>query len=106
MGRRQAAKRALTVLGAAAIAPGLLAACGGEEGGEGGLTCTDTAGLEPAQIQTRQTQAYTDASADPAKKCTDCRFYTAGAANACGTCQVIAGPIHPDGSCNLWAARS
>lgn len=103
MGRREAARRALMVLGAAAIAPSALAACGGSEAG--GLTCTDTSGLDPAQVTARTSNAYSDHAADPSRKCTACTFYRAGAANACGTCQVVQGPIHPDGTCNLFSAR-
>ncbi len=103
IGRRGVMKRALTVLGVATAAPHLLAACGSEE--SGGLTCTDTTGLAPAAVTTRTSQAYSDSSADPNKKCTDCNFFTAGQAGQCGTCSVIQGPIHPDGTCNLWAAR-
>jgi hypothetical protein len=105
MGRRDMAKRALMVLGAAAIAPSVLAACGGEESG-GGLTCTDTSGLQPAEITARQSQAYVDASPHADKRCNNCRFYQAGQANACGTCQVVRGPIHPQGYCNLWVAQA
>lgn len=102
MGRRDAARRALFVLGAAALAPSALSACGGGE-----LTCTDTSALSSADMQTRSTQMYSDHSRDPAKKCNQCRFFTAGqAANTCGSCQVLRGPIHPDGSCNLFSART
>lgn len=109
MGRREAAKRALMVFGAAAIAPSMLTACGGEEGGGGGgggLTCTDTAGLAPAEVSTRQSQHYVDASPHADKHCNNCRFYTAGAAGQCGTCQVLRGPINPEGYCDLWAAQA
>lgn len=104
IGRRDAAKRMLMVLGAAAVAPSVLAACGGKE--EGGLTCTDTTGLTPAQITTRQSQQYTDVSPHADKTCDNCNFYTAAPPNQCGGCTVIAGPIHPDGYCNLWAAKT
>ena len=104
MGRRDAARRALVVLGAAAIAPSALVGCGGEEEGE--LSCTDTSGLSPAEIQTRESQNYTDQSPEE-NKCSTCRFFQAPQAeNTCGGCQVIAGPIHPDGYCNLFAATS
>jgi hypothetical protein len=108
MGRRDAARRALVVLGAAAVAPSALVACGGEEEeGAGELTCTDTSGLSQAQLQTRQSQNYVDESPNPNEKCSNCRFYQAPAQQGtCGTCQVIAGPIHPDGYCNLYAAQA
>ena len=105
IGRRAAAKRALTVLGAAVIAPSVLVGCGGEEEG-GALTCTDTTGLEPGQIATRESQSYTDSSPNADQNCANCNFFQAGQAGACGTCQVIQGPIHPDGYCGLWAARA
>lgn len=105
MGRRDAARRALMVLGAAAIAPSALAACGGEEAAEE-LTCTDTAGLSPAEIQTRQSQNYVDHSPNE-NECSGCRFYQAPQQEGtCGGCQVIAGPIHPDGYCDLYAAQA
>ena len=106
IGRREAARRALTVLGAAAIAPSALMACGGEEG-EGGLTCTDTSGLTPAQVSVRTTQAYVDSTPNEGQDCAGCRFYqAANSADACGTCQVVQGPIHPNGYCNLFAANA
>ncbi|HEY8432435.1 MAG TPA: high-potential iron-sulfur protein [Sandaracinaceae bacterium] len=104
MGRREAAKRALMVLGAAVIAPSALAGCGSKEE-EGGFSCQNTSGLSPAELSTRQSQAYTDSSPHADKRCDNCRFFQAGQPNACGTCQVIRGPIHPQGYCNLWAAQ-
>ncbi|HJL14646.1 MAG TPA: high-potential iron-sulfur protein [Sandaracinaceae bacterium LLY-WYZ-13_1] len=110
MGRRDAARRALTVLGVAAVAPSALAACGGEEEGAGGggeLTCTDTSGLEPAALQTRQSQNYTDHSPNEGQQCDNCRFYQAPQQEgSCGSCQVIQGPVHPEGYCDLYAAQA
>lgn len=103
IGRRDAARRMLMVVGAAAVAPVALSACGEEE--PAGLSCTDTAGLTPQELTTRQSQAYTDQSPHADKTCDNCNFYTAGQPNQCGSCTVIAGPIHPDGYCNLWAAK-
>lgn len=103
IGRRVALKRALTVLGAAAVAPTLLSACGG---GEESLSCTDTSGLTPAQTSVRETQHYVDAAPNAAEKCSGCTFFTAGQAGACGGCTVVQGPIHPDGTCDLWVAQT
>ncbi len=102
IGRRDAMKRTLKVLGAVAVAPTVLAACGGEEE----LSCTDTTGLSPAEQSTRQAQAYVDHSPHPDKNCLNCNFYEAAQANQCGSCTVIKGPIHPEGYCNLWAAKA
>jgi hypothetical protein len=105
MGRREAGRRFLMVLGGAALVPSALAACGGEEGADA-LTCTDTSALNASEIATRESQMYADHSPHADKHCNNCRFYTAGGQNACGTCQVLRGPIHPEGHCNLWAAQS
>ena len=104
--RRDATRRALTVLGAVFAAPSVLTGCGSEEEGGGELTCTDTTGLEPAQVSTREAQHYVDHSENAEQNCANCRFYTAGQEGACGSCQVIQGPIHPEGHCTLWAAQS
>lgn len=107
MGRRDAARRALVVLGAAAVAPSALVGCGGEEEGGGALDCTDTSSLNPAQLQTRQSQSYVESSPNEGQNCANCRFFQAPSQEgSCGTCQVIAGPINPDGYCNLYAAQS
>ena len=42
---------------------------------------------------------------DAAKNCTNCNFFTAGAANDCGTCTLVKGPINPTGYCNSWAIK-
>ncbi|MFK7984488.1 MAG: high-potential iron-sulfur protein [Sandaracinaceae bacterium] len=103
IGRREAARRFLTVLGAAAVAPAALAACGGEEGG-GELSCTDTTGLQPAAVTMRQQQNYVDASENAEQNCANCNFYTAPSGDGCGACSVLMNsPVHPDGHCGLWA---
>ncbi|HJK94606.1 MAG TPA: high-potential iron-sulfur protein [Polyangiaceae bacterium LLY-WYZ-15_(1-7)] len=99
----------LTVVGTAGAT---LVGCGGEEGGGSGggsdeLSCTDTSGLEPAAVQTRNSLAYVDASPHgAAKNCTNCQFYEAApSAGQCGGCTIVPGPIHPEGYCNSWAAK-
>ena len=107
IGRRDAARRALVVLGAAAFAPSALAACSEEGGGDDQISCTETAGLSPAEIQTRQSQHYVDDSPNEGQTCSNCRFFQAPQqAGSCGGCQVLAGPIHPEGYCDLYAAQA
>ncbi len=109
----------VTALGALTTGSGvLLSACGGGESetaapaaepqaaapqqAEG---CMDTTGLSDPEIAMRTNSAYVDVSPDPEKLCSNCALYTAAEAGAnCGGCQVIKGPIAPDGYCNLWAA--
>lgn len=102
--RRQFLERA-ALLGAGLGAGALMIGCQ-SGGGGGGLTCTDTSGLAEADIQLRNTSAYTDSSPEAGKHCSNCSLYTAGAEGECGSCTVLKGPVHPDGYCNLWAAQA
>lgn len=97
--RRDALRRSLTVL---AAVPAVLAACKKDATP---FTCTNTAGLSPAELAARTSLQYVDHAADPGRKCSRCQLYTAGAPNACGGCTVVKGPIHPDGTCTAFAAR-
>jgi hypothetical protein len=116
---RRAFLQKLTALGTAGvITPVVLSACGGgdatdtggttAESGEGAadFSCTDTSGLTDAQIQQRENTNYVDYSPNhPEQVCSNCQLYTLPEAGAqCGGCQVVPGPIHPDGYCDLWVA--
>lgn len=109
---RRAFLRRAAQLGAVAVAaPALLSlttACSKKEkaGGDDTFSCEDTTGLSEDEINTRESQNYVDASPFGAEKdCANCLFYTeAKAGEDCGGCTVIAGPIHPLGHCDLWAA--
>lgn len=97
--RRDALKRvSLTVLAAGAW--GALG-CGKKE-----LTCTDTTGLSADEAQARTTLAYVDKTPEAAKNCANCLQYVPGAADACGACKVLKGPVHPNGYCKVWAAKT
>jgi hypothetical protein len=91
------------MLGAVAGATGaILAGCGGGSD----LTCTDTSGLTPQELATRQSLEYSDHSPFPDKRCSACRFYQPSAEQSqCGRCQLVKGPIHPDGYCKSYVAR-
>ncbi len=110
----------LAALGTAGvITPAVLSACGGGDGAEAGATqaqngdtaeanfsCTDTSGLTDAQIQQRESVNYVDESPNPEQLCSNCQLYTEPEEGAqCGGCQVVPGPIHPDGWCDLWVAQ-
>lgn len=97
LGRRELLKRSLIVLAAAPVA----VACGSS-----GPDCSSTAGLDPAALANRTAQQYVDQSTRASSHCSSCRFFTAGAAGACGSCTLIAGPINPNGYCNLFSAAS
>lgn len=123
--KKQSSRRAfiqqLTLLGTAGVVtPMVLSACGGngepdaasgETGGDAVATgsdfsCTDTSGLTEQEIQMRENSEYVDDSPEEDKRCDNCQLYTEPAAGEqCGGCQVIKGPIHPEGYCNLWVAQ-
>ncbi len=95
-----------SVLGAAGAGVGFLAKCGGEAAEEQTAVtgCNDTSGLTAAEIQMREGLGYVDTSPMPEKVCTNCAFWEPAPPNElCGGCQLMAGPIHPDGYCNSWA---
>jgi hypothetical protein len=70
------------------------------------LTCVDTTGLSPADLQVRTTLAYVDSSPDPAKVCSGCQqFLPAPAAGSCAACKVVKGPINPSGNCKSFLAK-
>lgn len=83
------------------IGTGAMIGCGASETA---LTCTDTSGLTPGEIGMRTSQEYVDASPNAEEVCSNCNFWQPAAAGACGGCQVVKGPIHPQRYCKLWAA--
>ncbi|MFP4597044.1 MAG: high-potential iron-sulfur protein [Persicimonas sp.] len=124
LNRRDFFKRA-AVLGAVAAGAGtFLSACekpqNGEQapadqqeqeqaaGGEAGdLNCEDTAGLDEAQIKTRESLNYTDESPEADQTCDNCQLYKEPEeAGTCGGCTTVPGPIHPKGWCTAWVAAS
>ena len=112
-----------SVLGLAAMGTGaVLTACGGgsESGSSGGEAaappepapsvaaegCNDLSGLTDPDVQMRQTLAYVDESTFADKNCANCQLYIVPEGGAtCGGCQIIKGPIAPDGYCTSWAAK-
>lgn len=88
----------LTWLGPSALAPfGLVAAGCGKT-----FTCSGT-GLSPTDKETRTKFVYTDRSSDITRLCEKCTHFSPG--ETCGTCKVLPGPIHPQGTCTLFSPR-
>jgi hypothetical protein len=92
---RSAAFGALAVFGAAACSKRPAA-----------LVCADASGLSPADAAVRTSLAYVDNSVEPGKTCSNCQqFIPNTAANACGSCKVVKGPINPYGNCKAYLAK-
>lgn len=109
----------VSAFGALAVGSGtVLAACGGgeepaaeagaETGAGGGdmaaAQCDDVTGLTEQEISMRETLQYVSNSPYEDKLCSNCQLYIEAEAGAqCGGCQIIAGPIAPEGYCTSWA---
>lgn len=66
--------------------------------------CADVSGLTDTELQMRnETLKYVAKTPDPAKRCDNCKFWTPAAEGAaCGGCELIKGPINPEGYCTSW----
>lgn len=112
---RRALLRRVALLGAGAGASWLLAACGGSsaprsaEGGAGegeSMACAEDGQVSIADAATRRALAYVDVSPREDQRCANCRFFKPPAGGAsCGGCEIVSGPIAPNGYCNAWAAE-
>jgi hypothetical protein len=105
------------LMGAAVVGGGsLLAGCGGggDKGESGTQTaerttaadpCGDTSGLSDAELQMRVTLKYVAHSTEEGKHCSNCKFFQPDQySEPCGGCQLLKGPVNPDGYCTSWFA--
>ena len=77
---------------------------GSDKGGE--LSCTDTSGLSDQEKKTRESLNYVDHTEKEGKRCDNCRLYEPPENEGeCAGCQVVPGPIHPDGYCTSWQKK-
>jgi hypothetical protein len=68
--------------------------------------CVDVSGLTEQERQTRVTFKYTGKSPVEGKDCDECRFFAQPPPEGpCGTCEIVKGPINPNGYCTAWVAR-
>ena len=119
-GRRDFLKRlsAAGLLGVGAST--VLSACGGGESGgqdaepeaeaEASMAaegCMDTSGLTEQEITSRTQLGYVDESPNPEELCSNCALWLpVPEGETCGGCNLIKGPIHPDGWCISYARAS
>ncbi len=72
-----------------------------------GPKCDDTTGLTQEEIEQRKNLQYTDYSPEPNKKCNNCALYVVAEGNSpCGKCNLIKGPISPEGWCTSWVPKA
>jgi hypothetical protein len=112
--RRQFLAR-LSALAAAAGGVRWLSGCSGSSGADPaalaeearrlgtGLQCTDTTGLQDAEVLTRTRNEYMERSTTAGRYCFNCDNYRKpAAAGECATCTTVRGPINPGGGCKSW----
>jgi hypothetical protein len=93
----------LQILGGAPLFSALLTACGGKEVPD---SCADVSGLTEPEKVARSALQYVDRSLQADKQCKGCQlFQPAPDVSQCGSCQVVKGPIHPNGYCTAWAQK-
>lgn len=93
----------VSVVGAAALG---LGACA-KQPAEASTACADASNLNASEQSLRASFKYVEQSADPAKVCGGCEFFTADASgSACGDCKILTGAANSLGYCTSWAARA
>ncbi len=70
-----------------------------------GPKCDDTKGLKPDEIKQRKDLKYTDNSPNPKQNCANCALYVPPKGGPCGGCNLIKGPVSPEGWCTSWVAK-
>lgn len=65
--------------------------------------CSDLSGLTDQEKQGRDALGYIAKSETEGQVCTNCNFWQEPTGDSpCGGCQLMKGPIHPDGWCKSW----
>jgi hypothetical protein len=101
MSRREAARQFFLMSAAIAVPGWLATACSKKE-----LSCEDVSGLSADDKATRTTNAYVDKAPDAVKTCAKCQLYKPGPEGQCAGCQLVKGPINPNGYCKSFVAKA
>jgi len=95
-----------TFLSLAGLVPLALLAGNPARAAEAGACPADPASLPATQKNRRRSIGYVEPSADPARRCGLCSFFTAGE-GGCGACQLLGGgTVSPAGVCGSFAAKA
>jgi hypothetical protein len=63
--------------------------------------------VQPESEALRTSVNYVESAADPAAACARCAFFTADpAGGACGSCQILSGPVDATGHCDSFSPPS
>jgi hypothetical protein len=91
---KQLSRRTMT-LASAASASLLVLGCKEDD-----FSCAESPDLSEADKTVRSSLGYQDRASDPAQACKLCRQFASG--DGCGSCKVMAGPVHPMGTCKIF----
>jgi uncharacterized paraquat-inducible protein A len=70
------------------------------------FSCVESAGLAADDASVRATLAYMEPAVDKTRVCASCQqFIAPPTEGSCGTCKVLKGPVHPNGSCKVFTAK-
>lgn len=68
------------------------------------FSCLEASSLTQADKEMRQRVGYVDTAPTPDRECSRCiQFIEAD--QGCGTCKILKGPVHPNGTCRSFAAN-
>lgn len=100
-------RRQMLWLGAGAlVALGSLARCSKRQADPDSIRCTAQE-LSADDQRTRTALGYVERSPQANKSCSQCQQYVpAPSEDACGSCKILKGPMHPAGYCNAYSPRS
>ena len=102
--RRAFLKRCAGAVIALVAAPGLLAACGGEDEGDTQRVAACDENVSVVDSAMRKALSYQTPSPHADKICANCRFYKVTEGSTCGGCEIVSGPIAPQAYCSSWVA--
>jgi hypothetical protein len=73
----------------------------------GTSACAAGSCVQPESEALRTSVNYVESAADPAAACARCAFFTADpAGGACGSCQILSGPVDATGHCDSFSPPS
>ena len=101
---KRSRRSALKVLAAVPmLGSAVLMACGKKSEPD---SCNDVGALSEPEKMARSALQYSDRSPQPDKHCKECNLYQAPPdPSQCGTCQIVKGPIHPQGYCTAFVKK-
>lgn len=69
--------------------------------------CNDLTGVSEGELKKRQSLGYVTRSPDPENYCGNCALFIPPAKESdCGGCLLFKGPVHAEGHCVQWAAKT